>query len=366
MKGSTLKTITVEEALKVNNPVFIDVRSPGEYADGTIPGAINIPIFSDEERAEVGTTYKQIDPEKARELGLELVAPKLPEMVKAVKEAAGDRTPVVFCWRGGSRSESICQILGLMGVKGYRLEGGYKKYRQMILDSFETYDFPPQGIVLHGYTGSGKTEILHRLAELGHPVLDLEGLAGHRGSAFGGIGIAEIRNQKQFDALLYNRLEELKHERFVLMEAESKRIGRVNMPDFLFMKKEKGMPILVNTSLEIRAERIIEEYAREGITAEFMEKCQGSLCAIEKKLVMRIGKEGFTELMDKLTEGDLLHVTRVLLAEYYDPMYQHSQDKYSRFVLEVDADDLEQAVREIDQFLRERCTAPMEYAESWL
>lgn len=347
-----MRTISIDEALKITNPIYIDVRSPGEFAEGSVPGAINVPVFSDEERAEVGTIYKQINPEKARERGLEIVAPKLPLMVKTIKEVAAGGIPIVFCWRGGSRSDSICRILDLMGVKGYRLQGGYKEYRQKILDAFIDYSFPPRAVVLHGYTGSGKTEILKRLMDLGHPVLDLEDLAGHRGSSFGGIGIPEVRNQKQFDALLYNRLEQLKDQPYVLMEAESKRIGRVNMPDFLHEKKENGLPILVNTSLDVRAERIIAEYAREGVTAEFLEKCRGSLRAIQKKLVMQVGKEEYQELEDALTAGDLFFVTRVLLLNYYDPLYQHSQDKYPTFALSVNADDLDQAVSEIDAFMR--------------
>ncbi|WP_127016040.1 tRNA 2-selenouridine(34) synthase MnmH [Anoxybacter fermentans] len=349
-----MKDIKVEEALKLKNPIFIDVRSPGEFAEGTIPGAVNIPLFSDEERAEIGTIYKNIGPKKAREQGLEYVSPKLPDLVKTIEKAAADGIPIIFCWRGGERSKSIGTILDLMKLPVYRLEGGYKAYRRYILDQFANYHFPPQAVVLHGYTGVGKTEILHRLAEIGHPVLDLEGLAGHRGSVFGSIGIKNVRNQKHFDALLYNRLEELKDESYILMEAESKRIGRVHMPDFLVEKKKNGIPILITASLEVRVERIIEEYVTEKINKEFLDLCYSSLKAIEKRLIKRIGKAGFVELEEALFKGDLKFVVRVLLTEYYDPLYKYSQDKYDQFVLVVDADDLQKAVNEIDKFLKEK------------
>ncbi len=351
MKGNIVKTIKVQDALQIKDHIFIDVRSPSEYTDATIPGAVNIPLFTDAERSRIGTVYKQQNPEKAREVGLEVVAPKLPGLVRQVKEAADNKTPIIFCWRGGERSKNLCSILKMMMISGYRLEGGYKAYRTYILDRLANYYLSAKAIVLHGYTGSGKTMILEKLAKKGHPVLDLEGLAGHRGSAFGSIGIKDVRNQKQFDALLYNRLEELKDQPYILLEAESKRIGRVNMPDFLFMKKEQGIPILVNASLDVRAERIIREYVVNGINQEFLETCHKSLQAIQKKLVQRIGKAGFEEVVMALWRKDLHYVTSVLLTEYYDPLYQHSQNMYD-FELEIDVDDLDQGVNMIDQFLQ--------------
>lgn len=348
-----MKTITVNEVLKMENALLIDVRSPGEYAEASIPGAVNIPLFSDEERAKVGTVYKQQTPEEARELGLEFIAPKLPELVRKVKQLSKDKTPIIFCWRGGSRSQSFCQILAMMEIQGYRLAGGYKAFRRFIIDQLADYKFTPEIIVLHGYTGGGKTELLHELESMSHPVIDLEGLAGHRGSAFGSIGIDQVRNQKQFDALLYLALEKIKDKPYVLMEAESKRIGRVNMPDFLFEAKQAGLPILVEASLDIRVERILKEYAVNDVTSELIKRSRGALTRIQNKLVQRIGKSQFMELDQALVQGELKPVVRVLLTEYYDPFYQYSQKKYD-YVLEVNSDTMMEAVTEIDDYLQTR------------
>lgn len=347
-----MKTIKFLDVLQLKNPLFIDVRSPGEYKEATIPGAINIPLFTDEERAKIGHVYKHNDPQQARELGLSYIAPKLVQIVQSFREIIDGKTPIVFCWRGGERSKNICNLLEMMKIYVYRLEGGYKAYRNYILQQFADYQLPPLAIVLHGYTGSGKTKILHQLTKLGQPILDLEALAGHRGSAFGSIGLEDVHNQKQFDALLYNALEELQEQPYFFMEAESKRIGRVNMPDFLFQKKESGLPILVRVSLEVRVQRILAEYVGLEVNQRFLRASHKALSAIEKKLISRIGKIGYQDLEASLRKGDLSSVITVLLDEYYDPLYQHSQDQYD-YACVVDGNDLEEAVFKITRFTKD-------------
>lgn len=344
-----MKTIDFLDVWQLKNPLFIDVRSPGEYTEATIPGAINIPLFTDQERAKIGQTYKLNGPEKARELGLIYISPKLPLLIQHFKELIVDKTPIVFCWRGGERSKNICCVLEMMNIFVYRLAGGYKAYRNFILNRLADYDLLTPAIVLHGYTGSGKTMILHQLAQLGHPILDLEELAGHRGSAFGSIGLEDVQNQKQFDALLYNALEGLRQQSHFFMEAESKRIGRVHMPGFLIKKKAQGIPILVKVSREVRVQRILAEYGEKDYTDKYLQICLQALATLEKKLISRIGQSGFAHLKTALIKGDLSTVIALLLREYYDPLYEHSQDQYE-YQYVIEADDLDGAVVKIARF----------------
>lgn len=218
--------ITLEELRVLKNKkqiTVIDVRSPSEYKDATLPDSLNIPFFDDEERAEVGTLYKQTSVQAAKERGLEIAAAKLPSFVKEFAAIQGDKA--VFCWRGGMRSRTTATVLSLMDIHAYRLIGGYKAYRKWVLDELESYEFKAKPYVIHGNTGTGKTNLLHRLKAQSYPVLDLEGMAGHRGSIFGEIGL-HANNQKTFDSLLMEELIKLGDAPYVLFEAESKRLGR--------------------------------------------------------------------------------------------------------------------------------------------
>ncbi len=184
-------------SLREKGAVLVDARSPAEYAETTIPGVINVPLFDNAERARVGTLYKEQGPASARLLGVDLIAPRIPQMVRAVLDARGEsRQPVVvFCWRGGMRSRALVSFLNLAGVPTLQLRGGHKAFRAAVRDFFD------QGrwgrlLVLRGLTGVGKTRLLKRLAGEGYPVLDLEELANHRGSAFGSVGLAPQPGQK--------------------------------------------------------------------------------------------------------------------------------------------------------------------------
>jgi tRNA 2-selenouridine synthase len=202
--------ITIEELLALKDKkelVMIDVRSPSEFQDATIPGSINIPFFDDNERAEIGTIYKQVSVQAAKDRGLEIISAKLPTFVKTFEGIKEQKA--VFCWRGGMRSHTSATVLSLMGIRTYRLTGGFRSYRRWVVDTLEKMDFKPRVCVISGNTGAGKTAILRRLQEDGYPVLDLEALAGHRGSIFGHVGL-RANNQKTFEAHLVTNLLLLK------------------------------------------------------------------------------------------------------------------------------------------------------------
>ncbi|MGG4047651.1 MULTISPECIES: tRNA 2-selenouridine(34) synthase MnmH [Paenibacillus] len=300
-----------------NEITVIDVRSPSEYAESTIPGSINIPFFNDEERAEIGTLYKQVSTQAAKERGLEIVSAKLPSFVKQFAEIQGNKA--VFCWRGGMRSRTTATVLSLMGIHVHRLEGGYRTYRKWVVDTLQSMDFAPDVYVIHGNTGTGKTLILRELQEKGYPVVDLEGMAGHRGSIFGEIGL-KSSNQKTFDALLVESLIRYQDSPYILLEAESKRIGKVVLPEFLVQKKELGRHIVLEAPVELRVKHILDDYRPWEYPAE-------SLLAFSK-IKSRIHTPIAQEIEFSMQQGNYGAAVRLLLEYYYDPRYAHTTEAY--------------------------------------
>ncbi|KKB33777.1 tRNA 2-selenouridine(34) synthase MnmH [Bacillus thermotolerans] len=317
----------------------IDVRSPSEYKEATIPGSMNIPFFNDEERAEVGTLYKQVSPQAAKERGLEIVSAKLPAFVKEFSEIEGKKA--VFCWRGGMRSKTSATVLSLMGIKALRLEGGYRSYRHWVVEQLESMELKQEAYVLNGNTGSGKTTILHRLREEGFPVIDLEGMAGHRGSIFGQIGL-NPHNQKTFDALLVENLKRLESSPFLLFEGESKRIGKVTLPKFFSEKKEQGIQLFIDMPVEERVLHILDDYQPWNHKQE----CLDAFSRIKKRIHTPIAKQ----IEEDLLSDNYSSAVRSLLEHYYDPLYRHSTDQYPedrKVLLKVkNIDEAVEAVRD--------------------
>jgi tRNA 2-selenouridine synthase len=318
----------------------IDVRSPSEYEDSTIPGSLNIPLFSDAERAEIGTLYKQVSVEAAKQRGLEIVSAKLPAFVKQFADISGKKG--VFCWRGGMRSRTTATVLSLMDIHVYRLAGGYRAYRKWVVEQLETFVFTPRAVVLHGNTGTGKTAILKRLKQDGFPVLDLESMAGHRGSIFGDIGL-KAHNQRTFDSLLMDELLALCHERHVIFEAESRRIGKIVLPELIVEKRKEAVNILIELPAEERVRQIIRDYE----PWKHHEACLKSFRQIKSRMHTPIAMEIESCLQQEKFEP----AVEMLLRYYYDPRYGHAanqNDFAPDFVIQAqNVDEAYEAVKEI-------------------
>jgi len=292
----------------------VDVRSPGEFAQGHLPGAVNIPLFSDEERAQVGTTYQQVSQEEALLLGLELVGPKMADFVRQAKALAPDKEILVHCWRGGMRSGSFGWLLETAGMKVSTLMGGYKAFRNEVLAGFR---IPQQIIILGGKTGSGKTEILHQLRELGEQVIDLEGLAHHKGSSYGAIGQLPQPSTEHFENRIYAQWRQLDPTRRVWVEDESRTVGRCLIPDVVWNQMQNAPLVLVDMDKATRIERLVREYACFDINL---------LYEATNRIQKRLGGQHHKAAIAALDQKDFATVADLTLT-YYDKAYQHGVGK---------------------------------------
>ncbi len=318
-----MQTLIIEEfmSLRKSYPI-VDVRSPGEFADGHIPGAINIPIFDDQERAIVGTIYKSKGRLPAIEKGLEIVGPKMVGFARAVLKFVTSGELLIYCWRGGMRSESMAWLFGRLDIKCNILKGGYKSYRHYLLEKSGNI---PHLIVIEGYTGSGKTEILHSLQALGEQVIDLEGFANHKGSVFGGIGQQPQPTTQQFQNELLEVIIDFDLSKRVWIEGESQSVGRVFLPDPLWYRMNETQNMEIFIPRDDRINRLVTEY---GTLPE--EQMENAIISIAK----RLGDLRMREILDFYRGKKLDRVADKLL-EYYDQTYQYSRDKYKKKLTEV-------------------------------
>ena len=314
------ETIELEQALEQQRKgtLIIDVRTPAEFAETTIPGAVNVPIFSNEERVEIGTVFQEQGKRDARKLGVRLVAPKIPMLMDRVEELRqGHPGPViVFCWRGGMRSLAMTSFMNLAGIPARQLLGGHKGFRRKVLDYFEQQQWPPV-FVLRGLTGTGKTRVLQQLQQMDYPVIDLEGLANHRGSAFGALGLEQQPSQKKFDALLWARLEQLRNSPYLVTEGESLHIGRIMVPKSFHQAMQVQTSLWLTASLDVRTQIILEDYpALDQLREQFKRPINA--------LRERLGGQVVTEFLELLDSGQWDKLVRELMVRYYDPLYLHT------------------------------------------
>lgn len=341
-----VEEITIEEALNLKNALLIDVRSEGEFAEATIPGAVNIPVFENEERAAIGTLYHQAGPDHARRLGLKLVAPKLPQKISAVDQQAGDKNLAIFCWRGGQRSQFMASLLDTMGYPVYRIIGGYKAYRHYVNAYLDRAALTQKAVVLHGLTGVGKTEVLVELAKRGLPALDLEGLAEHRGSVYGKIGMPPSPSQKAFESSIVKFLTAIGENSIFIVECESRRVGNLLVPTPVMSAIKNGTRVLLYAPLDQRVKRIRDVYTC-GPDNNIYE-LQRATASLEKK----IGRTRVETLNSTLAEGNFEPVFTYLLKDYYDPLYKYPEEPDNNYDLCVDTTDIKMAAATIVEFVR--------------
>ncbi|MBK7711274.1 MAG: tRNA 2-selenouridine(34) synthase MnmH [Bacteroidales bacterium] len=324
--------IQIEEFLELAERIpVIDVRSPSEYCSGHIPGAINIPLFNDTEREAVGIRYKKEGRFPAILEGLKLSGPLMSEKLSNAMAAARDGKLLVHCWRGGMRSESMAWLFSLGEIRPEVLEGGYKAYRNYILGKLSERN---KMIVLGGLTGSSKTYILRFLKSKGHQIVDLEGLANHKGSAFGALGELPQPLTEQFANNLYDEWRQNDSSLPFWVEDESRNIGTVFIPDCFYENMQKSPSIILLMEVKHRLPRLIREYSTYP---------QESLKASVLRISKRLGGDNTRDAINAVEQGDYSKAIEITL-KYYDKAYQYGlKKKESRNIIfvETDTDDIE-------------------------
>ena len=329
-----LNEVSVIEGLCEEN-TLIDVRTAQEYEKGSITDAFNYPLFDNLERAEIGVIYRKIGQNAAVVKGVEFFEPRIQQFLSSLTDLKSKRL-VIFCARGGMRSASVVRLLQYQGFQAAQLQGGYKSYRSYVLRQLRKP--VPRLIVLHGSTGVGKTLLLKKLP--GH--LDLEEFAGHRSSLFGAINKMP-QSQKNFEALLTKKIIELPNTRPVFIEGESRKVGKVFIPQSLAEAMKYGTLVLLQASFDTRIRRIVEEYK----ICDEQTFLQTDL--ILQSMQKELGKKKVEQLRQWLRKGEFENIVHVLLEEYYDPRYEHAM-RMNEYALKLSAEDLNGAAEKLVQF----------------
>lgn len=297
---------------------IIDVRSPAEFALDHIPGAINLPVLSNEERIEIGTLYKQVSPFAAKKLGAAYVSRNIANHLESsLIDFPREWRPLIYCWRGGERSGAFTHILNRVGWKAMQLQSGYQGFRRVVIDGLDqaAKDFSFQ--VIAGMTGSGKTRILQEIGALGQQILDLEGLAIHRGSVLGNEPNSEQPSQKGFETNLWNALNQLDPNKIVFVESESKKVGGLHIPDPLMKRIREGQCIELRSGTATRVSWLLREYRHFLANPESFKQKLGLLTS-------RYGKVQISKWYEAIDAGDFESLVEELLVMHYDPSYHSS------------------------------------------
>ena len=335
------KVIPLKEFVALSETsILIDVRSPKEYKKGHILGAVNLPLFNDEERAEVGTLYVRTSREEAIEKGLEIVGPKMHQFIKQIRALQDGQNKVlcIYCWRGGMRSNSMAWLMSMYGFKVRLLDGGYKSYRKGLTELLDAHQWNFK--ILGGMTGCGKTDVLHAMKDQGAQVLDLEGLAHHKGSAFGHMGMEEQPTTESFENSIYHEFLTFDPNSTVWMEGESRSIGSVFIPESLFTRMRSCTNLLYQIPEERRLDRLCQDYG-------CFDKEMLVLCF--QKIQKRLGFDQVKIAIEYLEQDNIREAARIAL-RYYDKSYQHCFDQRSQEGIQVlvfEEDDPTMAASEI-------------------
>lgn len=333
-----MKVTEIDPFLKeYDNLPIIDVRSPSEFANGHIPGAVNIPLFDDEERAIVGTLYKNEGRYPAIKKGLEIVGPKMHRLIEEVEKLTSEELRI-YCWRGGMRSSSVAWLFETAGYKTYVLNGGYKSFRNRMLNFYLEDLFI---VLVGGETGSGKTDILVALSEAGEQVIDLENFANHRGSAFGGLGQVKQPTSEHFQNLVFSEFFKMDTTRIIWLEDESSNIGQVGLTESLWSKMRTCPILLLDTPFDERVNRLVRDYS--DIDKSLLE------FAINK-IGRKLGGQNVKLALEFLENDEFDSVARILL-KYYDKSYQFLLDRKKENIAGVVKMELENTNKVVNTLL---------------
>lgn len=302
-----------------DNYILIDVRSPYEFKIEHIPDSINIPIFNDEQRRLIGETYIQDSPELAKKMGIEYASKRLPDIYEQVSKLDREYDKLIFfCARGGFRSSSLVSLFMTIGVNSFKLDKGYKGYRKYINDNLPEVIEDVKFVVLYGNTGAGKTDILKCLEDKGMDILDLEACANHRGSILGSVGLGDQSTQKSFESQIYKSLKDRKTD-LIFVEGESKKIGKVIIPNYIYEKMNEGINICIDTDLNLRIDNILSDYVH-GTDEE--------LIYALNYLRQQLGHEKIDNYIEMIKEKRYREIIGDLMINYYDPHYEYKNRQY--------------------------------------